>query len=117
MASTSPLFKNFIDDVTTLRENCVGQLQFVEKNSPNFEKNLEAVYNKCTDGLLEQVKSITETVASALALSIDEVGSAVLSEGFVEPLSCISSKLLKVYPLLVSTVDVLNAKVNELLGT
>lgn len=116
ITSTSPIFKSFTAELTTFRENCISQLSSADDNSPNYEKNLEKIYNKCTDSLLEQVSSLTEQIASAVGLSTDEVGSAILSESFTEPLICISSKISKVYSLLVSTIDKLNGKVKDLLG-
>lgn len=117
VASTSPLFKEFTANMTELQEKCLAELSSLDNTSADFEKNIEDVYNECTSELIADVSSITEKVALAVKVPSEEVGSAILVEGIIdEPLSCISSKLLKIYPLLTSTVDILNAKVTELLA-
>lgn len=112
ISSTSSIFTNFNSNIVSFSENCISDISSVDKNKVDFEKKIEEIYNRCSQGFIQSVTDFSEKLASVVGVSSDEVGDVILS-GITpfDSLSCISYKISKIYSFVVSYIEKLNNNV------
>jgi hypothetical protein len=117
--AASPIIQAIKTNSTALQSVCLNQLNEISQSSTSFDvlnNNLQIVFDECAKSIIDSFSTAIDQIAEVLGVTSSDVGNAILNGNSFEPLKCILNELSEIYPVLTSSVNVLNSKINELLN-